>query len=300
MGDLNGTVTVFDAGTNRRIGSYQAPAMEIFSVEFGPAGDRLAVTGVARVSGAPEGRLLLIDARTQRLYRSVVLRHPSGTKGSYVPIVSYDLGGRSLVIAYTPLSEEAKPPRLRRHDADTGAPLGRARIVARDAGFFRGFFQGRNGRLVYAGIDATYVIDGDSLRGLRRYRGDENSALDPSGGTLALGSEKGRLRLLELRTGRTRSLGAVAADFFRSMAFSPGWPDARDGHAGRSRPAVGRQERPACRDARGASGPGRRAALQRRRAHAVHRRQRGQRDRLGPVRRAASRDMVRDRRRQAL
>ena len=125
MGDLNGTVTVFDAGTNRRIGSYQAPAMEIFSVEFAPAGDRLAVTGVSRVRGVPEGRLVLLDARTQRLHRSVVLRHPSGTKGWYVPIVSPDPGGRSLVIAYTPLSEE-QPPRLRRHDADTGAPLGQA------------------------------------------------------------------------------------------------------------------------------------------------------------------------------
>jgi WD40 repeat protein len=80
-----------------------------------------------------------------------------------------------------------------------------------------------DGRLLIASNKATYAIDADTLRVVRRYPvGGYTTAVSPDGDTLALGGEDGRVRLLDLASGRVHILtGARHDGEVNRVAFSP-------------------------------------------------------------------------------
>jgi WD40 repeat protein len=113
---------------------------------------------------------------------------------------------------------------LRRFDPRTGSPIGPAvRVPARwnqprpsppsmtqDGRLFIAEVRRFYGRQFHTGEAkraATYAIDADSLRVVRRYPvGAFTTAVSPDGATLALGQTDGRVRLLDPASGRVRTM----------------------------------------------------------------------------------------------
>jgi WD40 repeat protein len=234
VGDERGTVTVFDTAARERIGQYRAQGEvaggESFIVDFSPRGDSIAV-GVMRAPTYQTGEVQVVDARTLRLRTSVPIEPNTGDRvvtGGFLPLVTYSPGGRSLVVGY---SGEA-PVFVRRFDVRTSSPIGRAARISPGLSFTVAYevqfehpsllHRTSNQRLVYADPDATYVIDAQTLRVLRRYPvGAYTTGISPDGATLALGGLDGSVRLLDLNSGRVRRLAQVHNADVTSEAFSP-------------------------------------------------------------------------------
>jgi DNA-binding SARP family transcriptional activator/WD40 repeat protein len=234
VGDERGTVTVFDTAARERIGQYRAQGEvaggESFIVDFSPRGDSIAV-GVMRAPTYHTGEVQVVDARTLRLRASVPIEPNTGDRvvtGGFLPLVTYSPDGRSLVVGY---SGEA-PVFIRRFDVRSGSPIGRAARISPGLSFRAAYevqfehpsllHRTSNQRLVYADPDATYVIDAQTLRVLRRYPvGAYTTGVSPDGATLALGSLDGSVRLLDLNSGRVRRLAQVHNAGVTSEAFSP-------------------------------------------------------------------------------
>jgi WD40 repeat protein len=131
--------------------------------------------------------------------------------------------GRDLVVQQTYPGRQGPPSVLRRVDGETGAIEGGPLRVGRRGAFDvfpttdrRHFF------MTSPGENATYEIDAESLRVVRRYPvGDFAGAVSPDASAFALGSETGSVRLLDLRSGRARRFtGRHRAGVLR-MAFTP-------------------------------------------------------------------------------
>jgi WD40 repeat protein len=140
-----------------------------------------------------------------------------------------------VIVQYARFSEDLdRPPAeahvfLRRFDPRTGSPIGPAvRLAAR-------WNQPRpsppsitrDGRLFIAEDDvkraATYAIDADSLRVVRRYPvGAFTTAVSPDGATLALGQTDGHVRLLDPASGRVRTMTGGRPDGRRHRPKIPG------------------------------------------------------------------------------
>ncbi len=76
-----------------------------------------------------------------------------------------------------------------------------------------------DGRLLVSTDRATYAIDAETLRVIRRYPVSEVKAVSPDGRTAAISATDGPLRLLDLASGRVRTLSAGAG--LEPRAFSP-------------------------------------------------------------------------------
>ena len=218
-GDDRGTVILFDTQTRERIGEYQAESLVTW-LGFHPRDGSLTI--VTKDPSGARAYVHVIDATTQRLRRSIPLGgHPADPGSLYIPLSplpSYATDRRSLIVGYA--SEEGLGLFLRRFDLRTGSPLGKAVRVAEYGWGFPQMTQG--GRLIYAASDATYAIDAQTLRVVRRYPvGAWTSGISPDGGTLALGGEDGRVRLLDLASGRVRNLKGRHHVPVLTEAFSP-------------------------------------------------------------------------------
>ena len=125
---------------------------------------------------------------------------------------------------------------VRRYDADSAAPLGRAVRVA-NRSVVTTPMMSPDGRLLASiaanmrtpfsrpNLAATYAIDAETLRVVRRYPvgAADSSGISPDGSTLAIAGEDGGLRVLDLASGRVRTLAA------------PGGPDSHEGSGAQSR-----------------------------------------------------------------
>jgi WD40 repeat protein len=157
-----------------------------------------------------------VDAATGRPRTSARLGgYPADPGKSIWPTATYSPDGRSVIVQYARVSGPAAEAHvfLRRFDPRTGSPIGPAvRVPAR-------WNQPRpslpsvtqDGRLFIAEDEvkraATYAIDADSLRVVRRYPvGAFTTAVSPDGATLALGQTDGRVRLLDTASGRVRTM----------------------------------------------------------------------------------------------
>jgi len=217
IADLTGTVTSFDAATHKRIGVYEAN-VQVSALEFAPGSNLLAIVG-RNLKTPSTDQLQIIDARSQRLRRSV----PLGLAGRDVRAISatYTRDGHSIVVHYTPEGPDG-PELLRRFDAGSRSPSARVRRLPEEAGYLTALLAGPHGRLVSVGEHMTYAIDGDTLEVVRSYRaGAVTTALSSDGNTLALGDEDGRIRILELASGRTQPLSGRQQGVVLSAAFSP-------------------------------------------------------------------------------
>jgi WD40 repeat protein/DNA-binding SARP family transcriptional activator len=221
IGERDGTVRLFDTETRELIGDHKAPG-DVWSVAFDPGGDSLAIAGW-KGAEAFDGYLAILDADTADVRGSAALgRHPAapGPGLQYFETAAYAPDGRSLVVTYSGGDVNRELPLfLRRYDAASAAPLGRAvRVANRSVSTTP--VMSPDGRLFASSDRATYAIDAETLRVVRRYPfGAFSSGISPDGNRLAIEHTDGGLRVLDLATGRMRTLAA------------PGGPDSHEGVA---------------------------------------------------------------------
>jgi len=228
VAERDGTVLLFDTETRELLGDHQAPG-DVWSVAFDPRGDSLAVAGADGAEGF-EGYLGILDARTAEVRSSASLgRHPAadGPGLQYFETADYAPDGRSLVVTYSGGDvNRSLPLFMRRYDAGSAAPLGKPVRVASRSVSTRPLMS-QDGRLLASTNRATYAIDAEALRVVRRYPvGAFSLAISPDGSTLAIEDTAGGLRLLDLASGRLRTLAAPRDPDSRQAigSFSP------DGH----------------------------------------------------------------------
>ena len=221
IGDNDGTVILFDTETRERIGAYEAESL-ITWLGFHSRDGSLAV--LTKDPSGARAYLHIIDAATQSLRRSIPLgRHPTNPGSLYIPAATYAPDGRSVIVGYWSQAHGV-PFVLRRFDIASGLPLGRPVPVA---GVGLSHLQmAPDGRLLVSTTRATYAIDAQTLRVVRRYPvGGGALAISPDGATLALGganpSEDGGVRLLDLASGRVERLRGRHRGGLVFGAFSP-------------------------------------------------------------------------------
>ena len=177
-------------------------------LRFSPDGRTLAVSGNAPPNA--RGVVDLIDPRTQeRRVRIVPPRYPGPT-----PLLMANTrflpNGRDVIVQQIPdlLDIDGAPSVLRRFDGETGAAMGTALRVGRHSSIGM-WGTGDRSRLFVTSHadDETYMIDANRLELLQRWpAGDVAGTVSSDGSTFALGSQKGEVRLLDLRSGRVRRL----------------------------------------------------------------------------------------------
>jgi WD40 repeat protein len=227
-GGVEDTVFLFDSQTLERIGDYQVPGVVIW-LSFHPRDGSLAVVGgISAPNARGKGYLHVLDAATQRPRRKVALRgHPADPGlGLYTPFGTYAPDERSVIVAYMGCCERpgtSVPMFLDRFDLRTGSPSGPAvRVAPRSSPGNSGPRSAHGGPLLVASDEATYSIDADTLRVVRRYPvGAFSAGISPDGATLALGGADGRVRLLDLASGGVRTLTGRHDAEVSSEAFSP-------------------------------------------------------------------------------
>ncbi len=215
IGTRHGIVSLFDTETRERIGEHQAPG-PVWTLGFDRRGDSLAVTGNGR---ATVGSLEIVDADTLRVRNDISLgRHP--TAPEYFATAAYAPNGRSLLVSYStgdnPISA---PVFVRRFDARSGSSLGPTVPVGPEP-FATSLFSAADGPAIQLTGEAIYAIDATTLH-VRRYPVRAvDATISPDGRTLAFEAVQGRLGLLDLASGRVRTLpesrdlriGAISPD----------------------------------------------------------------------------------------
>jgi len=215
VGSERGAVTVFDAASRRPLGEpYRLRDKGVIQqLRFSPDGRTLAVAGEERESRPPNARVDLIDPRTgKRRLRVELPPFPDPAPADFIEAnVVFLPNGHDMVVQQRHSDPNGPASVLRHVDGRTGTVEGRPLRVGRY--YSVGLFATADRRRVFATSQragVTYEIDPERLRVLRRYPvGDSAGSVSPDGRTFALGSEKGRVRLLDLRSGEvTRFRGA--------------------------------------------------------------------------------------------
>jgi WD40 repeat protein len=138
--------------------------------------------------------------------------------------VLYLPDGHDVIVEQIPGSRvEGSPSILRRFDGETGASEGAPLRVGRHTSLGMSATADRQRLFVTsAEDDQTTMIDADTLRVLQRWpTGDGAGAVSPDGSAFALGSPKGNVRLLDLRSGRVRRLAGRHEGFVGNLQFTP-------------------------------------------------------------------------------
>ena len=212
---------LFDTETRERIGEYRAPGCVTW-LGFDPRDGSLAIVGGlgprARIPGRhrrrhPTAAQLGLARRLSR--RSWEGLHPHGT---YAP------DGRSVIVSYARFSGPTAHVFLRRFDARTASPIGPAvRVAPRSDPWPPPAGMTPDGRLLIASdrrptrSTRTRCASCAAIRSALYTTG-----ISPDGDTLALGGEDGRVRLLDLASGRVRTLTGGRHDGeVNREAFSP-------------------------------------------------------------------------------
>jgi DNA-binding SARP family transcriptional activator/WD40 repeat protein len=210
VGDDDGTVTIFDTETREPLAEHQAPGV-VWSLAFDPGTDSLAIAG----NDSPDllsGYLEILDAETARVRSSASLRHPAGPDVGFFTTANYDADRRSLIVTYSGGDlDRTSGVFLRRFDARDAAPQGRAVQVAPRSTSTQPL-SSPDGRLLVSSDRKTYAVDAETLRVERHYPvGALTAGLSADGTTLAVEDPDGSLRLLDLHSGRVRTLAGAAA-----------------------------------------------------------------------------------------
>ena len=142
----------------------------MWGLAFDPGGDSLALAGGAG-SDLRSAFVEILDADTARVRSSISLgRHPAGANLGFFVAVNYGPDGRSLIVTYSAADlDHTTDVFMRRFDARDATPLGRAvRVAPRST--THGTLSSPDGRLVVSSDRATYAVDAETLRVVRRYR----------------------------------------------------------------------------------------------------------------------------------
>ena len=200
VGSERGSVMIFDARSGRPRGTYRTDNL-VQGLAFSPDGATLAAT----VDTPPGALLDIVDVNTRKRLRRVELPAPEREAELVFADPKFAPDG-NLVVIQTPLPPE-QPSVVRRYDPRTGKVLGGPLTLG---AYVFGLTATEGGRRLVGASesdDETYVIDPVRLRLISRHKGGgEAAGVSADGRTVALGSSEGELRLLDLRSGRARSL----------------------------------------------------------------------------------------------
>lgn len=219
VGGFNGTVLLFDTRTRKRIGR-ALRFRDVAGLDVSPDGRLLALSGPG--GEAPDKRVRLVDLATRKVVREFSV-------GGYPMRSSVDVrftaDGRAVIVMAQADGADEGPfsaPYLRRYDVRTGKPLGRAVRIGRRLALVALTVPSRRDRLLVTGADETFVVDAATLRVRRRYPvGGYVNGLSPDGRSAALGYEDGRVAVLDLGTGKSRTLAGRHEDRVHGVEFTP-------------------------------------------------------------------------------
>jgi WD40 repeat protein len=218
-GDNAGRILAFDSAGRRLAAKYRT-GHPVNTLRFSPDGTRLAVASGDEGAGAFD----LLDATTFRR----IAHRDVGWSSQAFRTVAFSPDSRVLVTGYAPFNREESRPGgglLRRWDAQTGRPLGPPTPVTREGDFLLAF--GAGGRQLVTMSEAeqeTVMRDSDTLTPIRRLPAwglTWASAVSPDGRIAALARDDGSLRLVDLRTGRSRTPSGRHEASVQSAAFTP-------------------------------------------------------------------------------
>jgi DNA-binding SARP family transcriptional activator/WD40 repeat protein len=215
-GDNQGRVVAYDTTGWRRRGSY-GTGWPVRTLQFSPDGTRLAIASGYESLGV----LDLVDAASFH----GIARHELGPGPQPFHALAFSPDSRVLMTGYARLNDEGIGQRgvLARWDARTGRPLGRSRPVTGAGAEFLVAFAGREIVTMSEAERETVVRDARTLgpiRRLPRWGLPWASAVSPDGRLAALARQDGSLRLVDLRTGISRTPSARHDGPIQSAAFS--------------------------------------------------------------------------------
>jgi len=223
VGSEQGTVTVFDTATRRRLGDpYELTDGYVGHLRFSPDSRTLAVAGAER-NETPDGLVDLIDPRTSERRRRIALA-PFPEPADWVDVaVEFGPDGREVMLLQMHQFRNPGGPAsvLHRFDATTGAERGRLRVGRHSALGMTATSDRRRLFLTSSVDDETFEVDATRLRVLRRFGvGDRAGSVSPDARWFALGSRQGRVRLLDLRSGRVRRFSGGHETEILRMTFT--------------------------------------------------------------------------------
>jgi WD40 repeat protein/DNA-binding SARP family transcriptional activator len=224
-GDERGAVNVYDAATRRPVGApYVIEGGLVQNVRFTPDGASIVVSSMDPQNRDHNGIVDVIDAQTLR--RTLRIRVPPlpGPPDFVYPDVVFPPSGPDLLVRLVHGSGPAGPVGpVYRVDGKTGDVTDRLAVGRRASDFYASWTADRERFFLTSLLDSrTWELDPEPLRVVRSWPvGDFAGAVSPDGRVFALGSEAGRVRLLDLDSGQTRSFeGRVDGPVVR-MRFTP-------------------------------------------------------------------------------
>jgi WD40 repeat protein len=224
-GDERGRVAIYDAATRLAVTPpYEIRDGLIQDVRFSPDSKTLALSFIHRNDAAPQGIVDLLDARTGRRRLRVQLPPASAPGGFVFADVVFLPDGRDLLVRQVAGASPVGPASpMYRVDGTTGAVTGRL-TVGRSATSFNASATADRRRVFVtsAGDDRTWELDPKVMLVVRSWpAGDASGAVSPDGRSFALGGLDGRVRLLDLATGRVRRLPGGHRGRVLRMRFTP-------------------------------------------------------------------------------
>lgn len=224
IGDERGGVIVYDAATRRRLSTsvrYGVSEGLVQDLRFTPD-----ATVLAALSHANNGitRLDLLDPRTGRRSRRVELPSFPEEVGFVFVLASFDADGSHLIVQQSDVDfANGSPSVLRRVNVRTGEIERSRRIGNTGAWSLSSTADRRRLLMTVAGDGRTYEVDPETLAVRRSWGdGDRAGAVAPDGSSFALADDKGRVRLLDLETGRSRRFEGTHEDGADvRMVFAP-------------------------------------------------------------------------------
>jgi class 3 adenylate cyclase/WD40 repeat protein/energy-coupling factor transporter ATP-binding protein EcfA2 len=204
----NGGAEFLDAVTRRRIGTPATTGVSVQSVRFSPDGRRVAVVAYGPTGDA---RIELLDAHDHRRLTTLDLEIDPSFLGDVGNVV-FSQDSRVVAADFGAIGPAGSLRRyLKGWDAGSGRVLGPPRPIGpcRCPRRALGGFIASGTRLLTSGADdgTTVIRRARTLRPVRRFPIGGNVAdVSRDGRYAALASRDGAMRLLELRTGRSRRL----------------------------------------------------------------------------------------------